>query len=212
MSKQHLAVSLLLRIYPASWRGEYGAELMDILVARSLTFRVVGDVVRHGLWQRVRSAEPSVLLGLASMLVVLAGFVLTPTNYDQQWTGVLRPTGITFPTVTVTFMASEVYAFLLIGCGCWTHLRYGVTPRRAGVAAMKMSLIAGIPVMFAGALMALGLLDIVIYPSYGTQRYVPFSLVIMIAPLLRLPESWIWGWVGAQIGRRIARWRQPAAA
>jgi len=75
-----------------------------------------------------------------------------------------------------------------------------------------MSLIAGIPVMLGGALMALGLLDVVTHPSYGAKAYVPFPLAMIVAPLFRLPESWIWGAIGGQLGRWISRSRQTAAA
>jgi len=207
-----LTVKLLLRLYPAAWRREYGAELGEILLARPLTFGVVADVVWSAARQRCRSADPSTILGLASMLAVLTGIVLTPTNYDGQWIGVLRPTGKTFPTVTVTLMASELYLVLLGVCGAWTYLRHGLSPRRCGVAAMKMSLIAGAPIMLAGALSALGIIDIIVVPASGGSLALPMPFVITTAPLLHLPVSWIWGALGAQCGRWIGRKRQQAAA
>lgn len=212
MTRRSVIVAMLLRVYLRAWRREYGAELADILIARPVTPRVLADVAWNGLRQRVRAAEPSTLLGLASMLFLLGGVVLTPTNYDQRWTALLQPTSKTFPTVTVTFMLSEVYAILLVACGCWTHLRYGRTPGRAGVAAMKMSLIAGIPVTLGGLLMMFGLLDIATSPARSAVVYFPIPLVLTLAPLLRVPEAWIWGAIGGLLGRWIARSRQRAAA
>jgi hypothetical protein len=213
MRARHRIVTALLALYPAAWRNEYAAELEDILVARPLTSRVVADVVWSALRQRGRAAEPSTVIGLASMLVVLTGFVLTPTSYGRSWTALLRPSSKTLPTVTVTFLASEFYVVLLIGCGCWTNLRHGGTLNRSGVAAMKMSLIAGLPVMVGGLLMALGLLDArFLGASLGAPRHAPIPLAMMVAPLFRVPESWIWGAIGGQVGRWMSRSRRTASS
>src|SRR4029077_55234 len=80
-------VRTLLRLYPAAWRQEYGSELMDVLLARPLTAGVVGDVLQNGLRQRVRGADPSTLVGLAMLLVVLNGFVwniVAPAPYSNE--------------------------------------------------------------------------------------------------------------------------------
>ena len=214
MRARHIA-GLLVRCYPAAWRREYGAELNDILVSRRLTPRVIADVVWNGLRQRVRAATPSTILGMASMLAVLAGFVITPTSYLHDWTAVLRPTGITFPTVTVTFLASEFYVVLLVGCGCWTQLRRGGPLSRAALAAMRMTLIAGIPVMLAGLLIALGLADLSFLNPGATDATAlihPSALSMIAAPLARAGESWIWGLVGGLLGRRLSRPNQRATA
>ena len=168
MSPRHAVVTLLLRLYPATWRNEYGAELTDILMTAPLNARVIGDVIWNGLWQRVRIAPPSTILGLASMLVILTGFVLPAGRYGLAGTALLQLTSMTFPTVAVTFLSSEVYAFLLIGCGCWTNRRFGGTASRAGVAAMRMSLIAGIPIILGSLLIALGVLDVMFFFGPGS--------------------------------------------
>jgi hypothetical protein len=229
MSPRHVVVTALLRIYPAAWRNEYGAELTDILMAAPLNARVIGDVIRSGLWQRARTARPATILGLASMLVILTGFVLPGGRYGHGGTALLQLTSMTFPTVEVTFLSSEVYALLLIGCGCWTHLRYGGTASQAGVAAMRMSLIAGIPIILGSLLIALGVLDVMFFfgpgsPAsalsergfanqyYSAQLPKPHVLAIVVAPLARLPEYWIFGAIGGLLGRRISRARRPATA
>jgi hypothetical protein len=217
INRRHTIVRALVGLYPAAWRKEYGAELTDILMARPLSPRVVGDVSWNGLWQRARTTAPSTMLGLASMLFVLAGFVVTPTSYFHEWLAVVRPTSKTLPTIEVTFLASEVYVLMLLGCGCWTHLRCGGTVRLAGVAGMKMSLIAGLPVMLGGVLIALGLLDMVFLAPGATAATLsahgaPSAAVMIAAPLFRLPESWLWAAIGAQIGRCISRARRKTAA
>ena len=112
MTKDWL-IAALLRIYPAAWRGEYGEELTGILLERPLTPRAVADVAWNGLWQRGRAAEPSTILGLASMCPrTLVGIVVRGV--------VLRQSSMTFPTVRVVLLTAEFYVVLIVGCGCWT--------------------------------------------------------------------------------------------
>jgi hypothetical protein len=168
MSIRHRVVAALLRLYPSAWRNEYGAELSDILLTGPFGARVIGDVIRSGLWQRVRTAQPSTFLGLASLLVMLTGLVLPGGRYGHEWTALLRLTSMTFPTVEVTFLSTEVYLWLLMVCGCWTSLRYGSTATEAGVAGMRMSLIASIPIILGGLLIAFGMLDVMFFFDPGS--------------------------------------------
>lgn len=209
MTFKDMLVTGLLALYPAAWRAEYGAELKEILLARPLSPRVIGDLTINALRQRARAPEPSTILGLASMFVILTGFVLTGGSYGRGWTAVLQPSSKTFPTVTVTFLASEVYVLLLVGCGCWTHLRHGGTANQSGVAAVRMSLIAAIPILLAALLMMSGLISL---KSLGPHLLPPSSLAILVSPLARLPESWIWGALGGQLGKWNARRRNHAGA
>jgi len=206
MSRQTI-VRAILRLYPPAWRREYGGELTDILLARRLSPKILVDVVWNGLWQRVRFAEPSTLLGLASVLMLLGGFVLTPGRYDhEKWIALLKPTYLAFPTVTVRMMVSEPYVLMLIVCGCWTQLRYGRTATQSGLAAMRMSLLAGIPIIVVGLLFAVGVFSVT-FVDASARSFAPSPLSMTIAPIMRLPESWIWGAVGGQLGRWISRSR-----
>jgi hypothetical protein len=209
MTSKQWIVAALLRLYPAAWRSEYGPELQEILLARPLSPRVIGDLTLNALRQRAQGPEPSTILGLASMLVILIGFVLTGGSYGRDWTALLQPSSKTFPTVTVTFLASEVYVLLLVGCGCWTHLRHGGTANQSGVAAVRMSLIAAIPILLGALLMMSGLISL---RSLGPHLPPPSSLAILVSPLARLPESWIWGALGGQLGKWNARRRHHARA
>jgi hypothetical protein len=199
MITRHRRAEALLRLYPAAWRREYGDELRELLLDGPLTAGIAADVAWSALRQRIRFAAPSTVLGLTSMLVVLAGFVLTPISYGPITTAVLRPTSMTFPTLVVSFMTSEVYTVLLIMCGWWTRRRYHYSPRRCGVAAMRMSLIAGVPVVLAGVALAMGAIDLRNITA-GDIQPVPFG--VLMAPIARLPENWIWGTVGAWFGKR----------
>jgi len=147
-------VETLLRLYPAAWRREYGLELKDMLLARPLTAGIVGDVLQNGLRQRVRGADPSTLVGLAMLLVVFNGFVwniVAPApSSDESIVLLQHPLG------------SNFYILLLVGCGCWTYLRHGGELSRSGRAAVKISFMAGIPVMLAACLMLFGILGVVV--------------------------------------------------
>ena len=107
MITEHLIASILLRLYPKRWRREYGAELLDLVLARPLRLGAMSDLAWNGLRQRGRDATPSTILGLASMLAVASGISVTGGSYMQDWTAAVRPSLMTFPTITVTFLASK---------------------------------------------------------------------------------------------------------
>jgi len=75
---KNVVVRTLLRLYPADWRREYGPELMDMLLARPLTAKVIGDVFFSGLRQRkpdiVREGTMTKIgsIGLAGFSIILA--------------------------------------------------------------------------------------------------------------------------------------------
>jgi hypothetical protein len=204
--RQRLARALVC-LYPAAWRREYGEELLDLLVARPLTTPVVVDVLWNSARMRVRFAEPSTVLGLGSMLVVLAGFVVPPFRYSSSVTDVLRPSHMTFPTVVVTFMVSQVYIALLMVCGWWTGRRHHCQSKRCGLAAMRMSLIAGAPVLIAGVLVAMHAISVTFAGMEGTH---PLPIEVIAAPLARLPEAFLYGSMGAWVQRHSVRTRKPA--
>ena len=207
MTLKQRIVTALLRLYPAVWRREYGDELTDVLLARPLTPSIVGDVIANGAWLRLRAAEPSTILGLAGMLVILAGFVFMGATYGHAWVALMQPSPRTFPPVTV--FASGPFVLLLVCCGCWTHLRHGGRARWAGVAAMRMGFIAGVPIMLAGLMMMSGTFELRLV---GQPLPPPSPWAVLVAPLVRLPEFWIWGAIGGQLGKQVACWRRRVAA
>jgi hypothetical protein len=85
---------------------------------------------------------------------------------------------------------------------------------------MKISLIAGLPIMAAGVLMLLGVMQATVlgpgdtpttfrehgfaFTYYSQHTHAPAPLSVLLAPLARLPESWIWGSVGGVLGRWIS--------
>lgn len=227
MTIKTFIIKLLLQLYPKAWRAEYGSELADILTARPLDVRVIADVMSNALWQQVRAVDTTTELGLAAMLVIGVGIVwniaAAPPS-SHALVGLLEETSKTLPTVVVAPLMSELYVLFLVLSGCSIHLRGGKLSE-SGVAAMKISFIAGIPVMLIGILMLLGVLGVaVVGPSespshmaghglfftyYNPHHHVLNPWAVLFAPLSRIPESWIWGLVGGQVGRTILRWRRP---
>jgi hypothetical protein len=226
MSIRSRIVSLLLRAYPPEWRIEYGPELADILLRRSVGLRDAGDVLWNGVRQRVRLAEPATLCGMAAMLVISIGLGLNiaglPT-FGHRLPAFLQDSRQTFPTVVVTPPNTELYVLWLVVCGCWTTLRHGGRSSRAGLAGMQVTALAGTPIIIAAILMLFGILDIAVlhpgdmptsfhehgftYTYYSGQQHSPSPLGVLVATLSKLPESWLWGVVGGRFGRSILRSR-----
>lgn len=207
MTKEWI-VAALLRVYPTAWRREYGEEVTGILLERPLNPRVIADVAWNAFWQRTRAAEPSTILGVAVILGVVTGFVLSGGTYGRAWVSFLQPSSRTFPPFEVTILGSEIYAYLLIACGCWTHLRHRGKVRESGIAALRMSVIASMPVMLIAVLMMAGLLEL---KFVGPRLPPPSPLAILITPLVRLPGAWIYGALGGQLGKWIVRRTKRAA-
>jgi len=222
-------VQALLRIYPPQWRNEYGAELSHLLLMRPLSVAAFVDVLWNGTRQRVRSLEPSTIAGLAATVVILIGLVqniVAPLPYARGvGTSLLQPSMMTLPTLVVAPMRSNLFALALIVCGRWTYLR-GHGSSSPGIAAMRMSLIAGFPVMLAATLMLAGVLataaigpaDIpttfqqhgFTFTFYDKDHIVPSAWSVLVSPLFQLPLAWLWGTVGGRWGLNIARRRQVA--
>ena len=162
MSIRQRLVTALLRIYPFKWRCEYGSELSDLLLKQPLDVGIAADVFWNGLRQRAGSFDPSTVLGLGMMLVVLAGLVwniIAPRPYGDGWTVLLEPSSKTLPTINVRPLTSELYLLFLLGSGCWLHLRCGRSPSQSAMAALRICFIASLPIMLAGVLMLFGVLE-----------------------------------------------------
>lgn len=202
MTRRDVVVAILLRCYPAAWRREYGDELRHILESRPITAAIVIDVAVSGLRQRVRSASPATILGSVSMLLVMSQFLVA----SQYWPAAVRPSGITFPTLRVTFLASELSVYIGIACGYWTERRWPGSLSRAGLASAKMAFLAGSPVMIAGMLLAMGFVDSDVALLVG-RRFAPSSASMIFSPLAVAPQFWMWGVIGGWLKQRVDRVR-----
>ena len=204
---KHRLLLALIRSYPSRWRKEYGTELLALLQRHPLTAATIVDVAWNGWRQRLRWLEWSTWIGVAAMvwIGVLVGWnILDPASHGRPWTIVLAPSHMTFPMVSIPPFKNDLYVLFLMTCGCLMHLRFGATPARSGVAAMKISFIAGMPILVVGLFVGLGLMQVPA-AGYPVGANKPGGLAVMTAPIARLGESWIWGTVGAQLGGAIVR-------
>jgi hypothetical protein len=179
-------------------------------------------VLWNGLRQHLRESTPLQYVGAAATLLVLAGIIwniLNPRSAGHGLARVLADSSMTWPPVVVRSLTSEWSVWAIIAAGCWTHFRIGRSPRQCGVEAIKLGVAAITPVVLLGALIFAGVIDLRIaglehapltgsraaYTFYATEGRAPSALVILIAPFFRLPELWIWGYGGGQLGVWLRR-------
>jgi hypothetical protein len=212
-------IAWLMRLYPKAWRNEYGAELTAMLQARPLTANVCGDVVRSAVWQRVRAIDTPTWVGVGLMAVTIgaiASNIVAPPPYVRS----ALPERI---ELLQKPLRSEFYVLVLFGIGFWTAMRGSQWPGRA---AMRVAIIASIPLALIGLLMMTGLLDYtelapgqtpagldergVVYTFYKGMEQIlgPAPLTLLLSPLLRLPGAWLWGTIGGSLGHKYANWRR----
>jgi hypothetical protein len=223
-------VAALMRIYPAAWRSEYGAELTDMLLACPLDAGTIADVLWNGFRQRARAAEPSTICGLATMLAILAAFaweVAVPAPRGHTLNLLLQDSSKTLPTIDVRPLTSQWYFVFLMACGCWTHLRHGGGALlRSSGAGMRLTMIASIPIILVGILISAGILGVIVlepgdmrdpamaheqgftFLSYSAHGRALSVWTILLSLILRLPESWMWGLYGGLLGRWISSARR----
>jgi hypothetical protein len=58
-------IHLLLRIYPAAWRVEYGDEFAALLLSKPLTAPIIANVILCGFRERLRQSDPAIFCGIA---------------------------------------------------------------------------------------------------------------------------------------------------
>jgi hypothetical protein len=226
-------ISWLMRLYPKAWRKEYGAELTAMVQARPLTARVCSDVVRSAMWQRVRATQAATWVGLGLMLAVtgaIAANIVDPPPYvwapGQSVSE--QPELADHVKLLQRPMRSEWFVLIMAGIGFWSALRRKPHPARA---AIRVWLLASIPIAMLGLLMVSGVLSYIelnpgqtptpfdergiVYIIYKAPMGlpVPAPVVFLVSPLLRLPGAWLWGVVGGSLGQKVTGWRRrPASA
>lgn len=223
-------ISALLRLYPRAWRKEYGPELEDMLRAKRMTAGVMADVIGSAFRQRIRSSDLATRAGVAMLLVTVTAFawnVALPAPYEHQ-ANARMPVLSEVAQIVQQPLQSRIYVLMLVAFSAWITFRRGGSRLQAGAAAMKMSLIAGLPLTIAGALILVGALGLTpLAPGdvpttfqqhgftltyYTTWNDLPAPYVLLFSPLFRLPGSFIWGLVGGEIGRWMAPLRRAAVS
>lgn len=121
---------ILLRLYPAAWRKEYGEEFAYVLASRPLSIRAIADVAWSAAWLRLRSVPVWLIAG--AFLFALELWRL----FSPGWLA-LQP---------------DPKDLILAMTGLWIASRPG-SSFRAGVAGtVKVGLVGMMPGVFVTAL------------------------------------------------------------
>jgi len=230
MTSKSSIVRILLRLYPAAWRREYGLELEDLLMTRALGPSTVADVAFNALRQRVRHASPATLYGLTVMSVIfllLTWNIVAPPATGDGLAAVLRDSPMTLPTIAIAPLTSYYYLLLVAAVTSRMASRHDVSPSQSGMDGIRICAIASLPIVMAGVLMLLGILHVEVlragqspttfaqhgftYTFYDSGNHEFSPIAVLIAPMFRILESWMWGTIGGAFGRRgRVRESQPA--
>jgi hypothetical protein len=193
--KRHL-ISFLLRLYPARWRSEYGAEFANLLAARPLTVREFSNVVAHAAWQQLRLGEPWLLLGVPATLVSLIGCAE-------------RVAGVPFAARDHggNFAGAAIALTVFFATGCWTMWRNG---KGAGRAAIWFNLLASSPYFLFGLAGVAGVLPIRTVDANESANY--WRGVLLTAPFFQIAVAGVAGWCGGLAARLVRRLHPRATA
>jgi hypothetical protein len=149
-------VRFLLRVYPRPWRERYGDELLAVLEAAPLTWRVRADVLAAGVKERLRGSGPPQLRVLrAWSLFVIGGaaFQKTSEHWHEVVPGDRAVPTVAFDTVqaaavigsaaVVAAIALALPAFLRdLRSGGWAALRRPLLAASAATVVAAVSLAA----------------------------------------------------------------------
>ena len=147
----------LLRAYPRRWRERYGGELLAMLEAEPLTWRIRMNVVIAGLRERVRSSGPPYLRVLwAWSFFVVGGMAFQKTS--EHWQVVVPVADRSIPTAafdtvqvaavigSIAVVAAVTLAlpafFRDLRSGGWAVLRRPILAAVAGTIVAAAALIA----------------------------------------------------------------------
>jgi hypothetical protein len=209
MNRRMRITRALMCVYPKAWRSEYGSELASTLYRRPLTAIVIIDVLRSGIWQRLRYAAPWQLGGVTLMIWMAFGTALnsvaplSPSAYNR-------------------FFDINFLIYFLVGYR--TALRSNETLRAAAFASGKAAFIAILPEIFVLSLWAAKLihptvLDLNGSPSiigsgftdfyFRLSKGVPVNLpeMLIVMPLVCLLPAMFTGYVGAVTSKTISAFR-----
>ena len=189
-------IAFLLRLYPARWRSEYGAEFASLLAARRLTAREVSNVAAHAAWQQLRLQQPWLLLGVPFMIVsligcaeLIAGVPLGARQHERNFAGAA--------VATAAFFAS----------GYWTMWRNG---KGAGRAAIRFNFLASAPYLLLGLAGVAGVLPIRTADAGASAIY--SRELLLIGPFFQAPVAGAAGWLGGIVARAARRFHPRATA
>jgi len=112
---------ILVRAYPRSWRAEYGEELGAILGQRTLSVRVVANVLAGAFRQHLRRDEPWKICGAFLVVWMSLGVFLRP--------------GLLY----------EIPVPVILAAGAWSFWRKRLGIWDAAIDAVKVTILSLVP-------------------------------------------------------------------
>jgi hypothetical protein len=189
-------VAALVRLYPARWRSEYGAEFAELLMRRPLGARELLNVAANAVWQQWRGGEPWILLG--TLFAALTGYACFRALLGEPIIDTRRP--------GIDLTGGLQQCAFCFAVGFWTMWRRG---EAAGRAAMKFNLLATAPIVIFGLLAVLRVAGLASLAQTGRPLY--WSWLLFVGPLLQTPFSGAMGWLGGKAARLARRLRHTTA-
>ena len=153
-------MKLLLHAYPRQWRDRYGDELLALLEAEPLTWRIRANVAAAGLRERLRgSGTPELRVLWAWSLFVIGGMAFQKTS--EHWQAVVPVGDRSVPTAAFdTVQAAAVVGSVAVLAGVALALpSFLVDLRSGGWAALRRPILlaSAATVIATGALVALAI-------------------------------------------------------
>jgi hypothetical protein len=199
----------LMCVYPKAWRSEYGRELASMLYRRPLSATVMLDVLRNGIWQKLRYAPPWQIGGSILMLWMVFGTALNSVAPLSK-------------VAYGRFFDVNLLVYFLIGCR--TATQSDKTIRNASFAAGKASLLGIVPEVLMLSLwmaklihptvldqngspstMGHGLTEFCLRLSQGVPVN-PYDLPLLLPLVTILPAMFV-GYLGAMISKTISAFK-----
>jgi hypothetical protein len=218
--------TLLLRLYPASWRERYGDEVVALLAERGLTVADRLDLIRGAVDARLHPAAPSALPWIAAILGgalwIAAGLAVALQPVPPDWPGYLIEMIPIALGGTVLVGVAAIGAWLRAGDAHPRHSHVAVTLLIAGfglwvagLAATALGIEYGASTAIAQTAAAAGILGVgLLLARTGDWPTAGLVLVSALALVIAHPLSWVafgLAWIGVGL-TRIAEVRRNTDA
>jgi hypothetical protein len=211
----NLRWAALLRLYPRTWRDQYGAELIAVMTNGRTSPRDIMDVAVTGLRERARSIAPqgdapkracdgSLLVVWAWSLLVIAGIAVqrTSEHWQDATAGAPQASHLAFSTLEVAAISGAVLVFIGVAAATPSVLRFLIA---GGWATVRRPVFAAGSATFVAAL---ALLTLVAWAHHlssveragGSSWYAGFYLLSSVAVAVCLLS---WARAAAAVARTV---------
>jgi hypothetical protein len=173
-----------------------------VLSRRPIGVRAVINIVANACWQQLRTQEPWVIIAVPLFVWSLVVWSILVVSGN--------PVRLRGNPPASAVLATCVF----LGTGFWTRLRSG---RGGGRAAMKVSIVATLPIFLVGLLLLSGaaraipgvngVFSFFLSPSMPRSQDTDLLITLLAGPVLQIPFAGLIGWIGGLAGRVARRAR-----